>query len=185
VKTELLANVTGTLALFRITRDNTLVTDPIDAGFDIQTGKERSRGIESDIVWQASESLAVRLGYAFLDTEILEDTDPARRGNERPRAPSHQVSSFANYTFLNGPLRNLRLTAGVVHIDEAFASVSNEVSRPGYTLVNLGASYRYRKLRLDLNATNVFDKEFFIARNDLQVNAGEPRLITLRASVEF
>jgi len=185
VKTELLADVTGTLALFRIVRDDTLVTDPIDAGFDIQTGRERSQGVETDVVWQATDALAVRLGYAFLDTEIVEDTDPTRRGNDRPRAPSHRVSGFANYTFLTGPLRNLRLTGGVAYVDEAFASISNDVTRPGYTLVNLGASYRYRNVRLDVNATNVLDKEYFIARNDLQVNAGEPRLVTMRATIEF
>jgi len=136
-------------------------------------------------VWQATDALAVRLGYAFLDTEIVEDTDPTRRGNDRPRAPSHRVSGFANYTFLTGPLRNLRLTGGVAYVDEAFASISNDVTRPGYTLVNLGASYRYRNVRLDVNATNVLDKEYFIARNDLQVNAGEPRLVTMRATIEF
>lgn len=185
IKTDLLSNVSGTLALFRILREDTLVTDPVDAAFDIQTGEERSLGLETDLVWQATTGLALRLGYAFLDAEISEDTDPAREGNTRPRAPRHQISGFANYTFGGGPLRNLRLTGGVSWIDEAFASISNEVERPAYALVSLGATYRYRKARFDLTATNVLDEEYYIARNDLQVNAGEPRLVTLRASLEF
>lgn len=185
VKTELLAGVSGTFSVFRIVRENTLVTDPLDAGFDIQTGKERSQGFETDLLWQATDGLALRFGYAFLDTEIVEDTDPTREGNERALAPQHQVSGFANYTFLTGPLTGLRLTGGVAHLDDAFTSVSNDVVQPAYTLVNFGASYRYRRYRFDFNVTNLLDEEYFVARNDIQVYPGEPRLFMLRASAEF
>ena len=185
VKTDLLADVTATLAYFRLTRDDILVDDPLDAAFSIQAGRERSEGFEADIVWAPSENFQARAGYAYLNAEIISDTDPSRIGRARPRAPENQFNAFASYTFTDGPLKNLRLNGGVTYIDEAFASITNTVVRPSCTLANFTASYMFKNTRFDAILTNAFDEVYAIARNDVQVNAGEPRLFTARLTKRY
>ena len=185
IKTDLFADVTATLAYFRLTRDGILVDDPLDAAFSIQAGRERSEGFEADLVWAPSENFQARAGYAYLDAKIVSDTDPSLIGRARPRAPENQFNAFASYTFTDGPLKNLRLNGGVTFIDEAFASVTNSVVRPSYTLANFSGSYTFKKLRFDAILTNAFDEEYVIARNDVQVNAGEPRLFTARVTWRY
>lgn len=185
VKTDLLAGVTATLAVFRLTRKNILVADPDDGSFLIQAGRERSQGVEADAVWNVSDALALRGGYAYLDAEISADTDPARVGLRKPGAPRHQFNAYGAYTFRNGPLRNLRLSAAAVHSGRTFASISNLALRPAYTIANFTASYSLGRHRLDAILTNAFDERYFIARNEAQVNAGEPRLFTVRLAASF
>ena len=185
VKTDLFAGVSATLAYFRLTRDDILVDDPLDAAFSIQAGRERSEGFEADLVWTPSENFQARAGYAYLDAEIVSDTDPSIIGRARPRSPENQFNAFASYTFTDGPLKNLRLNGGVTYIDEAFASITNAVVRPPYTLANFSGSYTFRNVRFDAILTNAFDEVYAIARNDVQVNAGDPRLFTARLTWRY
>ncbi len=185
VKTGSFYGVTGTFALFELTRENILVTDPLDAAFLVQTGEETTQGFEAELAWSPNEAIEMRGGYAYIDAEITSDTNPANVGKTRPRAPQNQINALASYTFIDGPLRNLRLTGSVAYIDEAFASLTNTVVQPSYTLANVSASYTLGKLRLDAILSNAFDETYFITRNDVQVNAGEPSLFTVRAAVTF
>lgn len=185
IKTDVLANVTGSLSIFRLTRENILVADPLDAAFLIQAAEERSQGFEADAVWTPSPAFVLRGGYAYLDAEIVDDTNPTRIGRKRPNAPRHQANAYGAYTIQDGPLRNLRLGAGVSYFGESKASISNAVVQPSRTIANLSASYSFSRYRLDATLTNAFDEEYFFARNDAQVNAGEPRLFTLRASARY
>jgi len=184
-KTQDIAGVSATVAVFNLMRENILVTDPVDASFDIQVGEERSRGFEADVLYSPIEALNIRLGYLYLDTQVTEDTDPSRIGNRRPGAPEHRFNAFASYSFEDGPLANLRVNAGVTYVGGAFASLSNTVSRPSYTLVDFGASYEIDRFRIDAFLSNAFDERYFITRNDSQVNQGEPRLFRVRGSITF
>lgn len=185
LKTAAVANVTATVSLFDLQRSGILLPDPADAAFQIQAGVERSRGVEADVVWTPTPALVLRAGYLYLDAEIIRDTVAARIGRRRPNAPEHQANAFASYTLLNGPLRNLRLTAGVTYSGDAFASINNTVVRPSYALANFGASYAIDRFRFDAFLTNAFDKTYYAARNDAQVNVGEPRSFRVRGSVAF
>ena len=180
-----LAGIDATLSYFDLTRANILVTDPADAAFLVQVGQERSRGVEGDVVWSPSPSLALRAGYLYLDSEVSEDTNPDRLGNRRPGAARHQANGFATYTFVDGSLTNLRLSAGLSYIGKAFASIDNIIERPEYTVVNFGASYAFENFRLDAFLSNAFDERYFIARNEVTVDPGEPRQFRVRGTVTF
>jgi iron complex outermembrane receptor protein len=185
VKTDALSGVTATVSLFELTRKGILVTDPVDAAFLVQVGEERSRGFETDLVWAPTPELALRAGYLYLDSEITKDTDQTRLGNRRPGAPEHRANGFASYTFLKGLLQNLRLSAGIAYVGDAFASLNNGIERPDYIVVDFGASYTVGRIRLDAFLSNAFDERYFIARNDATVNAGDPQFFRLRAAVQF
>ena len=185
VKTTLLAGVTATAAVFSLTRDNIITPDAQIAGNLFQSGRERSRGAEIDVVWEASPSLLIRGGYAYLDAKIVADRNPARVGFRRPNAPESQFNLYGAYTFGEGFLDKLRLSAGVVHSGSTFAAIPNTVVRPAYTIANFTASYPVDRFRFDAILSNAFDERYFLARNNAQVNAGEPRQFLLRATVRY
>ncbi|MEO0412157.1 MAG: TonB-dependent siderophore receptor [Pseudomonadota bacterium] len=185
LKVSELEGVTATFSIFSLNREGILVDDPQDAAFLVQVGEERSRGFEADILYSPTDAIDLRFGYLFLDTEVTEDTDITRIGNQRPGAPRHRANAFASYSFQEGFLRNLRVNASISYVGSAQASISNAVERPSYTVVDLGASYAIDRFRIDAFLANAFDERYFLARNDLQVNQGEPRLFRIRGSVTF
>lgn len=185
VKTDLLAGLTGTASIFELVRDDILVADPSDPDFLTQGGEETTRGVEIDLNWQPLPTVLVRGGYAYLDAAISKDTDPARDGQRRPGTPQDSLNGFASYRFATGALEGLRLGGGFCYLGAAFASVTNTLQRPAYTVANLNASYELRGYRLDVFVNNLFDEEYFVPRSDLQVTAGEPRLYGARLSYRF
>lgn len=185
IKTTALAGVTATASLFSLTRDNILVTDPVDAAFLIQAGEERSQGGEIDVVWQVARALSVRGGYAYLDAKIVGNTDPTQIGRKRPNAPENQFNVYGAYTVQSGFLNNLRLSAGVVHSGRTFAAITNSIERPAYTIANFNVSYSIDRYRFDAIVSNAFDETYFLARNNATVDAGEPRQFLIRASARF
>ena len=67
--------VLATLALFQLTRQNVLTTDPVDPTFSIQTGEQRSRGVELDVVGQILPGWNIIANYAYTDAIVTKDND--------------------------------------------------------------------------------------------------------------
>jgi iron complex outermembrane receptor protein len=60
--------LSGTLAAFSQTHDNVATSDPNNVGFYIQTGRQRARGVELDLVWEPSPAFSLLGNYAYTDT---------------------------------------------------------------------------------------------------------------------
>ena len=76
---------------------------------------------------------------------------------------------------------------GVIHQAEQFASLSNAVTLPDFTRVDLAAFFRVSdKLSLQLNVENLFDERYFpAAHNDNNLSTGEPRYGRLALQYRF
>lgn len=79
-------------------------------------------------------------------------------------------SLWANYTLHNGPLRGLQFGPGVRYISSSYGDDVNSFKVPGFTLVDAMAGYDFgetsnalRGLKLQVNATNLFDKTYVAA----------------------
>ena len=89
----------------------------------------------------------------------------------------------------------MQLRAGLTYVGErAFtdtANVSiapgilaNTVRLPSYTTVDLGASYVFERLRLDLSLSNLADEVYYTRDfNNFSVIPGVPRQVSLRLTV--
>lgn len=62
-----------TLAVFELTRANVLTPDPDNSNFSIQTGEQRSRGVEVDISGEILPGWNVISSLTYLDAQITED----------------------------------------------------------------------------------------------------------------
>ncbi|MHC6224092.1 TonB-dependent siderophore receptor [Pseudomonas sp. X10] len=191
-KLDMPGALTGTLALFDITKRNVLV-----ANFDTTTGdtlysnagEVRSRGVELDLAGQLSERWSVIGSYAFTDAEVTKDPD--LKGNRLQNVARHTGSLSAVYDMgtLFGADR-LRLGAGARYVGERAGNPTNDFDLPAYTVADVFASYETQldehKVRLQLNVKNLFDKTYYSsAVNRYFVAIGDARQVSLSSTLEF
>ncbi|WP_060483057.1 TonB-dependent siderophore receptor [Pseudomonas sp. NBRC 111119] len=191
-KLDVPGRITGTLALFDITKRNVLVSN-----FDSTTretvysnaGEVSSRGVELDLTGQLSERWSLIGSYAFTDAKVTKD--PALEGNRLQNVARHGASLSAVYDFGNlfgGD--NLRVGAGARYVGERPGNATNTFDLPSYTVADAFASYETKldehKVRLQLNVKNLFDKVYYSsAVNQYFVALGDARQVSVSSTLEF
>lgn len=111
VKADLNDRLATTLALYDLTRSNVATEDPNNPGFRIQTGEQRSQGIELTIGGEVLPGWNIIAGYAYTDTRITED-NTFDEGN-RLYAPEHAFNLWTTYQIQSGNLQGLRIGIGL------------------------------------------------------------------------
>ena len=66
--------LTSTVSVYHLTRQNVTVDDPNNEGFSIQTGEQRSQGVEFSAQARIVDGWNLLAFYAYTDGEITEDT---------------------------------------------------------------------------------------------------------------
>ncbi|WP_066426973.1 TonB-dependent siderophore receptor [Anabaena sp. 4-3] len=177
--------LSSTVSLYQITRSNVLTSDPINANFSIQTGKQRSRGFEVDIVGEILPGWKIIGGYAYTDAIVSEDNDiPV--GNRINNVPEHAISLWNTYEIQKGNLQGLGFGLGLFYVGEREGDLNNTFSLPSYLRTDAALFYRRNNFRASLNLQNLFDTEYFeMAENRLRVFYGAPRAVKLTLGWEF
>ncbi|QNL89790.1 TonB-dependent siderophore receptor [Pseudomonas putida] len=191
-KLDMPGRLTGTLALFDITKRNVLV-----ANFDSSSGETlysnagevNSRGVELDLTGQLSERWSLIGSYAFTDAKVTKDPD--LEGNRLQNVARHSGSLSAVYDFgsLFGGDR-LRVGAGARYVGERSGNATNTFDLPSYTVADAFATYETQfedhNVRLQLNVKNLFDKVYYSsAVNQYFVAIGDARQVSLSSTFEF
>lgn len=156
--------VLATLALYELKRRNVLVADPNDPtfSFSIQTGEQRSRGIEAELNGQVTRQLNINATYAAVDAVINRDSNPLLVGQRLIGVPKHSGGVYGNYVFDRFYVRGLTIGAGLFLAGESFSNIPNRTfSLPGYGRVDLNFGYRREKWRFDLAVKNLNGARYF------------------------
>ncbi|MGH8729294.1 MAG: TonB-dependent siderophore receptor, partial [Burkholderiales bacterium] len=93
---------TLTLSLFHITKKNVLATDPDESNFVLQTGEQRSRGLELDMAGEVLPGLSVIANLGVTDAEVTDDPLIVE-GTDLPNAPRWSGRLWSTYRFRQGP----------------------------------------------------------------------------------
>jgi iron complex outermembrane receptor protein len=194
VKGELLdGRLSGTLTFFHITNRN-IVTDiatTTSSGsiviHNVQSGEERSRGIELDVTATLSVNWQLYLSYSYTDARITEFSgndaailaqdpatlDPAGQANYKNvlryhNAPlqmsaPHLLNLWTRYNFTRGWTRGLYVGGGFNLVrDQTLLPDTPDSSHQAYTLVNALVGYSWgwggHRLSLDLTGKNLADE---------------------------
>lgn len=149
------------VAGFDLTRRNVLTPDPTAPDIaSVQTGEQRSRGIEVEAVAALlRKSLNLTAAYTYQDVETTRST-AGDRGKRPIIVPSQLASFYADYAFTHGSFTGLGVGAGVRYQGSTFADPDNMVKVPGFTLVDASLRYDIGQLRFAVNAKNLFDKRY-------------------------
>jgi iron complex outermembrane recepter protein len=131
-------------------------------------GSVTTNGAEAALTWRPMSSLTWFTSLAWNDSEYDDNYTTAGttvvpvKGKQVVDTPQMLLKSELTYD--NGVFF---ASANVAYTDERFYTYLNDGSVDAYTLVNLGAGYRFRgfgafeEISIQLDATNVTDKEYF------------------------
>ncbi|MFN3388242.1 MAG: TonB-dependent receptor [Allosphingosinicella sp.] len=181
VKWEPIEGLLATAAVYQLDRTNTRAVEP-GTGDIVLTGAQRSRGIEIGVERNISDRWQISAGYALQEAEIRRATDACPTGDcDVPLVPRHQFSLWNRYDVTG----RLGLGLGLVAASKSYASISNDVTLPGYARVDAAVFFELTQgVEAQVNVENLFGADYFpTAHNDNNIAPGAPT--TARATVRF
>ncbi len=149
-----------TASIYQITQQNSLTIDPNHALYQVQQGETRLRGVELEGRWNIGTNLSVYGDYTWSDSEVTRTNDLPSLGKQIALLPKQQASLGADYTIVSGPLAGLGFGGGVRYVGEHYGDIYNDWQTPAYTLFDAAVHYDVNGWRLQLNASNLFDKDY-------------------------
>jgi iron complex outermembrane receptor protein len=137
-----------------------------------QVGESRSKGVELELNSNLTPNLNVTAAYTYTDARITKDSQTSLvKDRQMTGVPRNQASVWAKYRFLESSLKGLYVGGGIRYFDSAFAytspSLYGKLDAGDVTLVDAAIGYQFdQHWTLDLNAKNLFDKEYVSGCND-------------------
>ncbi|MEH1847894.1 MAG: TonB-dependent siderophore receptor [Nostoc sp.] len=182
IKADLSNRLSATLAFYDLARTNVQTTDPSNPLLLIQTGKQRSRGIEFDLSGEILPGWNIFAGYAYTDARIEEDkTFP--KDNFLNNVPKHGFNLWTTYEIQKGSLQGLGFGLGLFYTGERQGDLFNTFELPSYLRTDAAIFYKRDQFRVGLNFKNLFDVDYFeSANNRTRVYPGEP--FTLQGTIQ-
>ncbi|KQO50159.1 TonB-dependent receptor [Methylobacterium sp. Leaf86] len=152
--------LTLSAAAFRIVRANVAAADPINTGFSIITGEQRSQGVEADIAGEILPGWRIIGGIGYLDAKVTQDTTIAI-GNRLPAAPTFSTSLWSTYQFQSGPMRGWGFGGGVTYVGERFGDITNSYKVGAYARLDATLFYEIDPTwRFAVNGRNLTDRRY-------------------------
>ncbi|UXH78178.1 TonB-dependent siderophore receptor [Roseateles amylovorans] len=185
-----------TAALYRSENDGQVSVDPV-TNLATQGGKTRVEGIELAAVGQITNFWQITAGVQTMDTKQINQRSASTATNPNqvvtdgvrwsPKWSATVWSSYqlGDFTF-GGGVRHTAEQKRVITVAQAASTGLPQL--PAYTVVDLMGAYRVNKnVNLQLNVTNLFDKEYMSSLNNGggRLVLGAPRAVTLMASIGF
>lgn len=181
---DLRPKLTLSAALFRLDRDDVRSPDPLNPGFFVKTGQQRTEGLEIGLQGEITRNWQVYAGYAHLNGRITKRTSAAVAGARLQLLPENTLSVWNRFDIGNGWGAGL----GVVYQADSFATLDNVVTLPAFTRADGAIYYTFAssKMRLALNVENLFDRKYFpTADGNNNISPGAPRNARLTLSTAF
>ncbi len=185
IKADLTNNISTTLAFYDLTRSNVTTADPDNRNFSVQTGEQKSQGIELDISGEILPGWNIIAGYAYNDAKVTKDnTIPV--GNRLLSAPEHSFNLWTTYRIQQGDLQGLGLGLGFYYVGKRAADLANTFEVPSYFRTDAAIFYEREQFRAALNFRNLFNVDYYQATGSgTLVDPGDPFTVQGTLSWQF
>ncbi|MFT4117871.1 TonB-dependent siderophore receptor [Bradyrhizobium sp.] len=161
-------NALLTAAVYDLTQQNVLVTDPANTNFNIQTGEVRTRGLELEARATVQPGWSWIASYAYMDN--INTISTTAQGKHPTYVPDQTAGIWQDYTFQSGQLAGFGFATGVRYVGRSFADAANTITVPSVLLFDAAVHYDFgvrfptlRGWRAQVNAQNLFDKTYVSA----------------------
>ncbi len=183
VKWDVSRALSFTTAVYRLDRSNTRSTDPNDPTRIVQTGSQRTNGVEIGATGSVTRKWRVAGGYAYQDGFVTSATTAARAGAQVGQVPHNTFSLWNNYQILP----RLGAGLGILNRSDMFAAIDNTVIVPSYTRADAALYFSItERIRLQANVENLFDKTYYLnADSNTNISPGSPRAIRVGLIARF
>lgn len=174
-----------TTAVFDINKTGMLVTEDIDdPDFDTRTsqaGEQRHKGFEVAAQGAVSDKLFVMA--SAMNLHAVYEKDEHYQGNTPADVADWSANIWSRYELTH----QLALNAGAFYEGERFADNENTIIKDAYTRVDIGASYKMKLSKTDVdfrfNIQNVFDTEYLAGGGPSSVTVGDGRSYRLAIQI--
>lgn len=176
-------NLALTTAVYRQNRTNTRATDPNDPTIILQTGSQRTNGLEVGLNGSVTRAWSVAGGYAFQDAFIASATIAARAGATVAQVPRHTFSLWNKYQMRP----KLGFGLGIVYRSDMFAAIDDTVTLPGYLKLDAAVYFRFsEELRLQAHFENLLNRKYYLnADGNNNISPGSPRGVRVGLIARF
>ena len=203
MKTFFLDNrVSATLAWFHLTRENLLTPNPDPGlaalGYSVQTGEQRSQGIELDITAQLTPGWNLLTGYAYTDAEVTKDTDTTLVAKRLANVPYNKFTLWSTYHIQEGLLQGFGVGGGLFAYTSRNASIfGDQTEMPGYIRADAALYYNHdlqkgnwvgaKSMHIALNVRNLLDQRYVATsyNGSSFFFFGEPRTVLATVGLKF
>lgn len=184
--------LTGTIAIYKMQKDNILTSDPVNSGFSMTVGKAESKGLEleASVVLPAETNLMLSYGYvdAYITKGFL-DKDFGLAINVGD--PLLNVAKNSGAIVLT---KNIKLSSGQVviggkatFVDKRLGETGVKFYLPSYTLGSLFATYKSdANWNVTAQIDNIADEEYYTASySRMWITPGSPRTAKISFGYNF
>lgn len=181
--------VDATLALYRIDENNMSI---FINGVTRSIPKARSSGVELELNGELARNWDLTANYSYDKTEIVEDNlNPDNVGNRLVNAPTNMGSLYLSHRMtLPAVPGDVRLGGGGRYVGRRAGDPENSFTMPAYTVADAFIAWDSKLVgkhtQIKLNVKNLFNREYYASSaGNLRVIEGEPRSLSLQATVDF
>ncbi|WP_207515368.1 TonB-dependent receptor [Longitalea luteola] len=169
------------VSVYRITRENALVTIPTPASngqtYQEQLGETESKGIEVDINGEVVKGLNVVLNYAYTDSKITKESPntPDNKktvGNQTPNTNRHITNGWISYRFSSGVLNGFGVNGGIQWLADRFIGTTKTPNMPNYFRADGGVSYQKGRFGVSMLVNNLLDDRKLLTAGSLPSGTG-------------
>lgn len=122
-------------------------------------GTQRTRGIEVSGALDLPSGFRAILGYAYLDTRIVESANPGFLNKRATLTPRNAANVFVTKSFGD----RFGIGAGANYVGDRWADPANTTTLDHYVTADALAWTQVGPARLQINVNNVFDKKYIIS----------------------
>ncbi|HYJ81171.1 MAG TPA: TonB-dependent siderophore receptor [Longimicrobiaceae bacterium] len=178
-KWDVLPDLALTAAAYRLDRTNTSAPDPADPTRTVQTGSQRTTGLELGAAGNVTPAWQVSAGVALQKAEITSTTTAAPEGATPALVPERTFSLWNRWQVLP----SVGIGLGVIHQSDMFAAIDNTVTLPGFTRADGALFVRLSSmLSAQVNVENLLDERYYAtSHGNNNIMPGAPR--TVRVSL--
>ncbi len=179
------------LSLFQLIKENVPTRDPSDpSGPSLYIGEITAKGVELSSVGDLGGGLSLQGGITWLDAVVTRSNNTTAAAiTPTPAATPLEGKRAANAPKFSAALWGVqrlspswRVGVGVRHQSKSFASTTNAVALPAYTVMDVGVFHESGPWSLTLSLRNVTGKKYYVSStNDLGILPGAPRTVLLTA----
>ena len=183
VKWDAVDRLALSAAAYRLNRTNTRSIDPVDPRKLIQTGSQRSQGIELGATGNVTSKWEIAAGYARQNAKITSATASSPAGARVPLVPHASASLWNRFNVTS----RFGAAIGAIHQSSVFTGIDNTVSLPSFNRFD-GALYASLGfgLKAQVNVENIFNTRYFAtAHSNNNITPGSPRAARLSLSADF
>ncbi len=175
-----------TIAYFDINRASAFLNS---ANTFVQDGRAEYRGVELSLTGEITPDLSVYGSAMALDAEQASGSTALITGRRIENTPKDTESLSFEYHVPTPLLSGLSFTAGIFHTGARAVNAANNAFVPGYTLFDLGASYKSHAwghpITYRINAENVGNTRYWAATGSSLLAEGLPSLVKFSLSTSF